>query len=377
MPKSHRPELTDEQKKFITDNLETMSLHEIVKKVWKDDMCTLKGVRGVVVREYVAEIGGGKESYTEGYIPRPKVELTPEQETFILQNIGVMSPIELTATLFRGGRPAEWKPSFNSKEYKAVTDFIQTKAPDVIDQGELPVDEVEFQPPRNLMDLVGWANRYIPTGDANKKTYAIKNGALKPQDESNLRALMSYLKTLRFTMQASQYEKKAERELFVSTFMQFCHDKPDLTMEELHQYIQSSAETVNIMQIEKYIQRLCNTIEEEVIDSATGDKKKRPSLAVIEMMNKSRSNLEDAKERLKKLLTTLVGTRADRVNSQVQTRQSIVPLINAWKSEEKRMQLIAIAEREKDEDKVEVERLSNLEDIQVLIAGLTKEEAFE
>jgi hypothetical protein len=354
-----------------------MELPELVRRVWEDDTCTLKEVRGLAVREYIADISGGQDTYTAGYVPKPKVELTPEQESFVMQNMGSMKPIEITAIMFGAGRPDGWRPSFNSKEYKAVTDFIQAKAPDAMDQGEIPVEDVLFKPPQSIMVLVGWANRFIPTGDPNRSVYTVKNGGLKPQDENNLRALMAAMKTVRFILQASQYEKMNERDLFVSTFMQFCHDKPDLTQEEIHQYIQAAAETVNIMQIEKYIQRLNNAVEEDVIDSTTGDKKKRPSLAVIEMMNKSRANLEDAKERLKKLLTTLVGTRADRMSNQVQAKQSIIPLINAWKNEEKRLQLIAIAEREKVEDANEVERLSKLEDIQTLIAGLTREEAME
>jgi hypothetical protein len=52
-------------------------------------------------------------------------------------------------------------------------------------------------------------------------------------------------------------------------------------------------------------------------------------------------------------------------------------LVEAWKSEESRKQLIQIAEKRKDQIKKEIGNLKSIDDVKARIMGLTEEEVLD
>ena len=50
--------------------------------------------------------------------------------------------------------------------------------------------------------------------------------------------------TFRFNHQINNYETQNDRDLFESSFIRYTYDKPDLTQEEVDQYIVLSSEVV-------------------------------------------------------------------------------------------------------------------------------------
>ena len=63
--------------------------------------------------------------------------------------------------------------------------------------------------------------------------------------------------------QISNYASQDNRELFESSFVRYTNDKPDLTQEEVDQYIVLSAEVVIASNIQVRVERL-----QELLDQA-------------------------------------------------------------------------------------------------------------
>ncbi len=218
-------------------------------------------------------------------------------------------------------------------------------------------------------------NDYVTTGDVSRKVYVW--GKLKSSEERCMRALMKYMRVYRVTYQASQYDKKSERELFLSTFIRFTHDKPDLTEIEVDQSISAASETVNIAQIERSIKRI-DKIQEEIMMGGEVDdngKVRKLGMSDVELINQIRAKHDLSKNRLKSLMEALEETRSKRQAGKNERNQSILNLLEAWQQDEqKRTDMIAMGDREKAEDLKEVGRLRDLDDLTALISGQTEDE---
>ena len=194
---------------------------------------------------------------------------------------------------------------------------------------------------------------------------------LKPLEAKNLGSLLSHMNVYRFIYQANQFKKMVDREVYESSYIRFLWDKPDALPEEVDSYIDLCAETVNIAQIDRTIQQLDYQLESML----EGDNdSKRLSMTFVETLNSMREKSNAAKSRKEKLMNSLVGARAKRMENKVQQNASILNLVEAWKNEEKRKELLELAEMEKLADELEVDKLSSLDAVVGLIAGITKGE---
>jgi hypothetical protein len=256
------------------------------------------------------------------------------------------------------------------KEAIAVYDYVNTLDPNAIPQDERRHEEVEYRPPTTIGALVSRVNKYRRKYN-DGKIIGIDRDNLRPVEMKNLQGLMGYLDTYRFIQQASKYIKLQDRELFESSFIRFCYDKPDLLEEEVDNYISLCAETVTITQIERTIQLLDTELEESL---RGGDDKKKLGMTFVEIINGQREKLNQAKKTYASLNDKLVGARSKRMEDKISQNASILNLVEAWKNEEKRKELIALAEMEKKADEGEINRLSSLDSVVALIAGISKRE---
>lgn len=220
-----------------------------------------------------------------------------------------------------------------------------------------------------LLQLITKVNEYLPTGTGDL-TYNVNN--LKVYEDKCLKQMLSYIRAPAAIYQASQYDKKVDRDLFESSFIRFCHDKPDLTAEEIHQYLNLASEIVNTAQIERTIQKLDNNINNWL--SEDDAEKKKMSLTLVELINASRGKWEASKERQKKLLAELTESRSVRLKNRLDQNSSILNLVEAFQREKDRKELIEIAEKEKLLDEIEVDKLQNMDQVVALIAGMTRSE---
>ena len=199
----------------------------------------------------------------------------------------------------------------------------------------------------------------------------IDKDRITPKQKKNLEKLMGYLHTFRFVHQISNYEHETERELFESSFVRYTHDKADLTQEEVDQYIVLSGEVVIASNIQRRVGRLQRLLD----DTANDNEGRRISMSLVEAISTAQSEYNSCVNRQHKLLSDLKQKRSDRLSKQVQENASILNLVETWKEEQSRKELIKMAELRKKAIKDEVDKLTTIDDIKARIFGLSEEEA--
>lgn len=355
-------DLTEDQKKTILDLCTKQDLQTITRRVFEDPTLDGRSIQGITVRTFIAS--QGFKVKTTG-TTEDLVILTDEQKK-VVEEIGprVDNVLELTRIVFNNQTLKQM-----SREYRAVWKCFKEVYPKGVDASEEMVDD-QYEPPVTLPMLCGVVNDCVPNG-TTKRTY--NPSALKTYEERQLRALMGYMRVLRFKYQANQYKHRIDRNLYISTFIRFTHEKPDLTAEEQDQYISAAVETVNIIQIERRLQELDAIISEML----GGDRETRGQfMPMVELINTTRSKLDQSKERLKKLVDGLVGSRNERLQYRDQRNSSILNLFDAvQRSKEKRDDLAAMGKKEHEQDAREVTKLTDYDEVTALIAGQTYEEA--
>ena len=359
-------ELSEDQVKFILENFEKMSLLNLTREAFKDETLDGRTAEGKAVKKLLAD--QGKEVKTSKYEKMPRLELTEEQKEFIKKSVeeGNSRPIELARIVYNNEKILP-----NSKEFRTIYEFVKSIDPNQAPLAEEQVEKSEYKSPSTVVAIAGRVNDYVHTGDSRKQVYDIMN--LKPSDEKKCKKLMSYMKTPRFVLQASSYDKKIDRVLFESEFVRFTYNKEDVTEEEVTQYISLCAAIVDEARTNRILTHLQNDVELGLLSSDPETRKYSQSLS--ENINAWRQKIDLNRKTQSDLLEKLTESRAQRLEGKISENASVLPLIELWQNEEKRNQLIDLAKLEKQEDKDEVKRLADYDSVIALIAGQTEEEA--
>lgn len=355
-PEERTLELTDDQKKIVDEmwanSKNPPRLADLTVAVWgpKTDARTWKGK---LIREYLAtkSLKAAKGAFEK----REKVILTPEQKEFVANNCHKMSVLDLAKALFNNPRlsPLHF-------ESKAVMDYIKELHPAVI--YEEPREELveDYIPPKSLPQAIYRVNKYIYTPLEEEK--------LTIKQKKALRALIGYLHTTRFMQQIVKCRNLEDRILFESEFIRCTYDKDDLTEEEVDQFIIYSTEVI----IGKNILDRIGNLEAE--QDVALEEQGRLNIALVDAVKALRDEYNKCVKRQNDLLYDLKGKRRERLQAQMNDTASILNLVNLWKEEESRKQLIELADKEREVLKVEMERLTSLDDVRARILGITKDE---
>lgn len=362
------PTLTEAQIAIIHDlwSKGITAIAEITRAVFGDPMLDGRTNEAKAIKIYLAS--RGEKMTTTKIPPKGEVKLTDHQKEFIRTNVEAMKPLEMAKILY----PDRAITTLLSGEGRAVYKYAQEMHRDQVDFWDEPVESKEYKGPTSIQGVLGLANTHVANNiDPTKDVYDYNN--LRPYDLKCLRALQGYLRSVRFRYQASSYEKKADRTLFESSFVRSVHDKPDLSSTDIDQYVLGAAEMVNIVREERKILRL----EVKLDAMLDGDEEQgRMTQAFVELLNQTRTKWDASKARYQKIMGDLESTRAKRDEHKTKRNESVLNLLEAWqKDEQTRNDIIAFGEREKAEDKDEVQRLSQMEGVIALIAGQTKTEA--
>lgn len=363
--------LNDDQKALVRDNGASMEFNALTKLVSNNPNADGRDKIGRSIKEFMVKEMDLKPVATKRTI-KGEFVLTEYHRQTIESNIKSMKPLEMVKVLF----PDMLNPTLLSSEGRAIYKYYKEIANDkVYDMWDEPVESQEYKPPINFQALVGRANAYIPN-QTNPAKSAYDTNNLRPVEERHLRALFAYVKTARFRYQASIYDKKADRVLFESTFIRYTADKAaELTPEEVDQYIAAAGETLNTVKIQRRIDAMENLIDTLLDGIDDNGDRKRLSMTHVETVNVLRTKLTDSKKLTQSLIQSLAGSRAEKMENRIKQSSSIINLVDAWVQEESRIKLIKLGQREKEEDANEVNRLSSMEHVKVLIQGLTQLEA--
>jgi len=358
-------DLSDEQKDFILMNWDKMDLIQLTRKISNNPEADGRDKIGRAVREFIAS--KGLEIKTTKFQKKGEIILSKDQVEFVLNNIDKMKLLELTRLLFKVATLAPL-----SREYRAVYAYAKTlDKVNIIKEEEEPADE-EYDSPKSIYKVVHRVNRFVQNPkDENALLFNTDPKQLSTSETKQLRALLGNMNLLRFVHQMKRYTKAMDRELFESSFIGMTWDKPDLLREEVEQYISLSGEIVQTAQLDRNIQKMDDAIDE----AWSGDSDKKISMTMIENINSLREKLNKSKDEQRKLIANLSGSRSERLKKKVEANASILNLVEAFQNEKKRLEMIELAEMQKKAEEEDIGKLSSMEDIVAIIAGLSKDEA--
>lgn len=365
--------LNEAQKLMVREQYDKIKLKELAQQVCGNPEETGQTYGGLAIRKYIAskefqsELPGARIKTTK-YVKgdHGEYELNPDHKLLIRNNLGKMQWMEMARLAFNN-------PSMTPlhAEAKAVYKYCVEIDPGSIPDDEKLTEEEQYKPPGSIDRLTTKVNKYRFKFNGDKSKVLDKND-LRPVDKKNLEALLGYMNVERFVQQASKYTREADRALFESSFVRFCYDKPDLLEEEVDNYVSLCSEIVTITQIERIIQLMDNQLEEALRGS--GEEKKL-TMTFNESINNQRDKLNQSKKTYQSLMDKLVGERSKRLQGKIQQSATIINLIDAVKIEERRIQLLKIAEKQKMLESNEVDALSSMDSVVALIAGISKERA--
>lgn len=292
--------------------------------------------------------------------PAEEIELSEAHKVYITNNIKTMGALEMARIIFNNSALTALHG-----ETRAVSAFIKTLMPVVAftpgTSGDVPT--APYGPPKTIQEALERVNGYI--------NFAFNKDALNAQQKKNLSMLIGYMHTYRFIAQMNNYVTETDRRLAEDAFVRATYDKPDLAQEEIDQYIEYANQVVNGFTV----QRRSNQLQANLEDITTAnDDSLKISMSLVEAIGKASTEYHQCLARQQKLLDDLKEKRSARLSKQVKDNASILNLIQFWKSEDTRKELMAHAEKEQASIALEVDKLTSMPEIKAKILGLTKNE---
>jgi hypothetical protein len=334
------------------------SLKEIMQHVFGAEFDG-RSAQARLVQQFLAKRNLKARTLTN-YTPiRPAITLNENQQTYVKNNLATMNALEMAKILFSNNNLS----NLNS-ETRAVNEYIKTLNPRALfseeDINEVPMGD--YDPPKTFDATLARINKYILFVEDRKK--------ITPTQKKNVHTLMGYMQTYRFVAQMNTFDTETKRKLAEDAFIRATHDKLDLQQEEVDQYIEYANHVVQGFEIQRRSTRLQNLLE--TISGNDPDTMKI-SISLVEAIGKASTELNLCKKREQDLLDGLKQQRSERMSKQISDNATILNLVQLWKQEEERVELIALAEKEQEAIGEEIVKLSSLPDIKARIMGLRKE----
>jgi hypothetical protein len=193
---------------------------------------------------------------------------------------------------------------------------------------------------------------------------------MTPKIKKDLKSLIAYVHTFRFNHQINSFAGSTDRELFESSFVRYTFDKGDLTQEEVDQYIVLATEVVISSNIQARIEHLQNLLD----DSADDSEGRRIAMSLVEAISSRQTEYNQSVNRQQKLLNDLKVKRSDRLKKMSEASASVINLVEMWKEEESRKQMIKLAELRKEVLSEEINNLSSMDEVKSRIMGISEDE---
>lgn len=353
--------LTTEQKKILTDMWNSdprnpPTLGDIVAKLFGPGLDG-RSVEAKAVKIALAELNLSAKTKSKYEVQTDKIILTEEQKKFIENNSSVMNALEIAKILFKN-------PALSNLncEVRAVSNYIQDLNIRVLNckKSDLP-KQAEYTPPKTIDAAIKRINTYI--------TYVVDREKVTPTQRKNIDTLIGYLHTYRFISQMNNYETETERTLCEDAFIRATYDKPDLAQEEIDQYIEYANQVVQGFNI----QRRSNTLQAHLdMIAGGGEESMKISMGLVEAIGKASNEYHQCKSREQKLLDDLKEKRSNKLAKNIKDNASILNLVQAWKNEETRLEMLAHAEKEQKAIANEVNKMSDMSELKLRILGLSK-----
>jgi hypothetical protein len=229
-------QLTEENKKLILDTWNSRpsnppSISELTQLVFgeaKDG----RSKEGILVKVFLSE--RQLRAHTSKEWQKQEIELTEENKEFIAANAATMKAIEMSRVIFNNNNVMPL-----SKENQVVAAYMKTLPPAVRTNVQRDLDNTPTQKYRAPVTEAQTLARLT------KFTIADYNpDKLSLNQKNDLKALRRYLNDFRFNHCINNLSTQEKRDLFESAFISYIFDKPDLSPEDLHGYLNLALDVV-------------------------------------------------------------------------------------------------------------------------------------
>ncbi len=311
--------------------------------------------KGMAIKKFLAD-QNMKARPAQVYLKKTgQIELTEDNKEFIAMNASSMKPLEITKLVFDDGMLTPLSAEF--RVVKAYYDSLDLK---VKAQSE---DEnvKDYNPPKTETQALSRINRYV--------FEAIDVTKVTPRHRECISKLIRFMHTHRYLFEINNLPLTSERELFESSFVRFVHDKPDLTEEEIDLYLNQCSDIVSYQRMQKELVFLNEAAK------TTMEVDQKVPMALVEAVGKLRGDMNDNFKRQKATLNDLNGKRANRLDKLNTNSDTVLKLVEAFRSEEGRHLVAQMAELRKQELVNEVKRLETMDDLKFQLWGLSAREA--
>lgn len=364
--------LYEEQQQRIRDYLiinPDATLTEITSYGYNDPKIDSRSKEGRLVKQFLLD---NKIEYrNKSVTQRERVILTDEQKEFINNNYKGQNYVDLAKTLF--GNDKLTHVTLECREVNSYVQELQKNDPDApkdlldntmyvpSDRGADSTSGAYF-PPRRTDQTVFRINKYLNIGWSAD--------TLKASQQKMVDMLQRYLNTFSFCYQINTYKTNNDRQLFEDSFIRYMYDKPDLSQEELDQFIVLCTEVVTAATILQQVEDL-----RDMLRNSTSDGEGRN---IKMQLNEAISNLQteynQCRARQQKLYKSLVDDRSKRIAQRQDENASILNLVQAWKDEDRRKGIIALADAQKRNLHEEAKKLSSMDELKAVIRGINIDE---
>lgn len=353
----------------------TTDLIALLREAFGDETLELHMPQGRAVRKFIAGLNSSATA-TEESKSREKVTMLTESQKANIAAMLETEPPPSTREIVKTLWPDLKNITTIHMEYRLVFGYSRELNEEKVDIWDEPVEFRRYQPPATFNSVVGMTNKYV-VNPANPGRALYDTTNMKKSHEQNLKAMFSYMKTNKFILQASQYDRRADRELFEETFVRQVHDKAlDLIAEEVDTYVAIAAETCEVSKMERDIRKYERVINDYLDGDLDGEKRSNLSKPFVDALTALRVKWGESKKRLSSLIENVSGSRSKRMDAKDTGGEiNLVELIRMWSEEEERKDLLILAQLEHAADEKEFNRMVTVEDAIARMAGMTREEA--
>jgi hypothetical protein len=249
-------------------------------------------------------------------------------------------------------------------ETRAVNDFVKTLDTRVVynSASNKDIPSGNYIPPNTLENVLRVTNKYV--------NCSLEKDKLNHQQKKGLEMLINYLHTYRYLRQMNTYDSDEDRGSCEDAFIRYTYDKPDLTQEEIDQYIELANQVVRSIKIQRRSEAMQRILED--LTNSVADPK--VSMSWVEAIGKAGTEYDQCLKRQNDLLDDLKEKRSTRLSKKIKENASILNLVQDWRNEEQRVKMIKLGELEQQAIANEVEKLTNISEIKARIMGLSKDQ---
>lgn len=345
-------ELTDQQKTFIKENIDSVNdLTSLTRATFDDKSLDGRSRQGRAVRAYLAQ---QELDYSTRHVHKKEdIDLSEAQKEFLRNNSapGVNS-LELAKLCF-----SDEKVKHLSKEFWAVHNFISAEGLDVF-EGETALN-VKYSPPKADSKIIKKINDCVGLEITEEK--------MTVQYKRCLESLRKFLSAPRFLQVIETYTSLDDRYLFEAEFVRATWDKPDLTTDEINLYINVCMDYIHLKRIQHAMNKLNRMFDE-------AEDQQDLTVRLAELLKTKSEEYNQCEKRMESLISKLQGDRSKRIQNNVEKNASILNLVQLFQEEEEREIMVKMAEMQKQVIKEEAETLEKMPEWKSRVLGLSKQD---